>query len=94
MLNDVQQKSLQAYFQHNMAQLSLAGNAFERALDIYQVVFAELDSDQIRIAHQRRKLASAILDRDEFASSIENYLACSDFDSILTYGKLLILPSW
>lgn len=87
MLNDTQRKSLQQYFQNNMEKIFREVNAFERALDIYTVIFAELENDQIQIARKRRKLASEIRDQEDFATCVDTYLHCFDFDSILKCGK-------
>ncbi|CAM0138895.1 unnamed protein product [Umbelopsis sp. WA50703] len=75
-----------------MNELLLEEDAFERALDAYQVVYAAYDDNQLRIARQRRKLVTQIVDQSEFVSSIERWLDSGDFQSILECGHLQVLP--
>lgn len=88
-LNAAQQQQLQDYFDKNMGQVLLEENPFERTLDIYQVVLAQIEQDPIRLARKRRKLSQAILDQEAFIIHIENCLSCAEFNSILTNGKLI-----
>jgi hypothetical protein len=92
MLNAIQQQHLEDYFDRNMAQIFWEENAFERALDIYQVVHAQIEQDQIQLARKRRRLSQAILDQQAFIAHVENCLSCAEFNSILAKGNLLVQP--
>ncbi|KAG2183193.1 hypothetical protein INT43_006188 [Umbelopsis isabellina] len=69
-----------------MKELLLEEDTFERALDAYQVVYAAYDSNQLRIARQRRKLVAQIADQSAFVRRIEDWLNSGDYQSILDYG--------
>lgn len=87
-LNAAQQQHLRGYFDENMGQVLLEKDPFERTLDVYQVVLAQIEQDPIRLARKRRKLSQAILDQEAYIVHVEYCLSCAAFDSILANGKL------
>jgi hypothetical protein len=91
-LNAAQQQQLQDYFEKNIGQVLLEANSFERTLDIYQVVLAQIEQDPLRLARKRRELSQAILDQQAFIAHVEKWLSCGEYNSILTNGNCLIQP--
>ncbi|KAI8582357.1 hypothetical protein K450DRAFT_228573 [Umbelopsis ramanniana AG] len=83
-LNAGQQQHLQDYFEKNMGQVLLEENVFERTLDVYQVVLAQIEKDPLRLARKRRDLSQAILDQQAFIVQVQNCLSCAEYNSILT----------